>query len=218
MRTVSFDASFVHDDAAAYAARLAPPLSDVMRRLEDEVRREGQPAVGRAVGSLLRALVAASGGRRVVEVGCNVGYSALWMASALAPDGRIDTIEIDPATAARARANFAAAGFAGRVHVHEGAALDVLPRLVGPFDLVFLDAVKAEYVRYLDLVLPHVRVGGLVVADNMFWNGKAWDPRAKDDDTLGVRAFAKRLAADPRFATTLVPAEDGVLVAVRLGP
>src|SRR5439155_7467027 len=103
--------------------------------------------------SVLRALVASAGGGRVLEVGTNFGYSALWMAAGLRADGHLDTIEIDAGTAKRARENFREAGVGARISVHEGAALDVLPTLKGPYDLVFLDAVKSEYPRYLDHAL-----------------------------------------------------------------
>src|SRR5439155_24394210 len=102
-----------------------------------------------------------------------------------------------------------------KVQVHEGAALDVLPRLKGPYDLAFLDAVKAEYPRYLDHALPTVRVGGIVAADNLFWQGRVWDAKADDADTRGVREYTRRVLEDERLASALVPSEDGLGVSVR---
>jgi predicted O-methyltransferase YrrM len=209
---VSFDESFLAPEAAAFVERIHPlPFPAVMRRIEEEARKEGQPAVGRGTGSLLRALAAAVRARRILEVGCNLGYSGLWLASGRAA---LDTIEIDPALARRARAHFAEAKVAATVH--EGAALDVLPRLAGPYDLAFLDAVKAEYPRYLDHALRLLRPGGVVAADNMFWLGRAWDEKERDSDTEGVREYARRVTTDARFATSIVPSEDGLAVSVLL--
>ena len=214
---MSFDQSFLHPDAEKYALSLTPlPYPEVMERLEREIQREDQPAVGRLTGSALRMLVAATRAERVLEVGGNVGYSALWLSSGLGPSGTLETIEVKPELARRAEANFQEAGLGGRARVHVGLALDVLPRLEGPFDVVFLDAVKAEYERYLDLALPKLRPGAVVAADNAFWVGRAWG-KARDEDSVGIRAYAKRVAEDPRLASTLLPVEDGLMVSALRG-
>ena len=214
---MSFDQSFLHPAAEQYVHGLTPlPFPAVMERLEQEIRRQDQPAVGRLTGSVLRVLVAASRAERVLEVGTNVGYSGLWLAGGLGPAGTLDTIEIKPDIARRAEAAFAEAGLGPRARVHVGAALDVLPRLEGPFDVVFLDAVKSEYVRYLDLVLPMLRPGGVVAADNAFWLGRAWG-KSRDEDSVGIRAYAQRVFEDPRLASSLVPVEDGLAVSVLRG-
>ena len=211
---VSFDQSFLHPDAEKYVHSLTPlPFPAVMERMEREIQREDQPAVGRLTGSVLRALVAANRAERVLEVGCNVGYSALWLAAGLPAHGTLDSIEVKPDLARRAERNFADAGLAGRARVHVGKALDVLPGLDGPFDVVFLDAVKSEYGAYLDLALPRLRPGGVVAADNAFWLGRAWG-RSRDEDAVGIRAYTKRVVEDPRLVTTLVPVEDGLAVSV----
>jgi predicted O-methyltransferase YrrM len=215
---VSFDQSFVEGAAQRYLTGLVPLPYRNMELMEREIADEGRPAIGRGTGSILRALVAATGGVRVLEVGTNVGYSALWMASGLARGGRIDTIEIDEPIAARAKRNFANAGQAASIAVHVGPALEVLPRLRGPYDLVFLDAVKAEYPRYLDEALRLTRVGGIVAADNVLWGGRAWDEKAQDDDTRGIREYTRRVMADARLASTLVPSEDGLMVSAVRAP
>jgi predicted O-methyltransferase YrrM len=212
---MSHDQSFLDPKAHAYVEGLFRPPYAVMERMEREIAMEGQPAVGRSTGAVLRALALASGGSRILEVGTNVGYSALWLASELRPHGHLDTIEIDPGIARRARANFDEAKVGGRITVHEGAALDVLPRLQGPYDMVFLDAVKAEYPRYLDHALRALRPGGILAADNAFWLGRAWGKPAQDDaDTRGVQELTRRVTGDPRLAAAMVPSEDGLLVAV----
>lgn len=213
---MSFDESLLPPAAAAYLERtIAPPYAQ-MERVEREVRAEGQPAVGRQTGSLLRALALARGATRVLEVGTNLGYSGLWLCAGLAPGGAFEGIEIDARLAARAEATLREATAAGlRATVHVGAALDVLPRLpAASYDLVFLDAVKAEYPRYLDHALRLLRPRGIVAADNMFWSGRAWDERAQDADTRGVREYTRRVFAEPRLASTIVPVEDGLAVSI----
>lgn len=214
---MSFEISFLAPEAARFATQhVAPPYPEVAARMEREIEKEAQPAVGRGAGSLLRALAAVTQARRVVEVGTNLGYSALWLVAGMPQGGRLDTIEFDPDIASRAEANFRDAGIADRVAVHRGKALDVLPRLEGPVDLVFLDAAKAEYPTYLEHAARLLRPGGVLAADNAFWTGKAWDAARQDADTQGVRELVRRAFEDKRFAaTTLVPIEDGVLVAIR---
>ncbi|HET6403956.1 MAG TPA: O-methyltransferase [Candidatus Thermoplasmatota archaeon] len=213
---MSFDESMLPPDAAAYLHRqLAPPFP-ALERLEREVEAEGQPAVGRQTGSLLRALALSCKAQRVLEVGTNLGYSGLWLCAGLGPQGRFEGIEIDPSLAQRAGANLHEA-VGARAQVHQGAALDVLARLpAGQYDLVFLDAVKAEYPRYLDHALRLLRVGGILAADNMFWSGAVWDDAKQDADTRGVREYTRRVLAEPRLATTIVPVEDGLAVSVVL--
>ena len=211
------DGDFLAPEAHRYLESLRPALSPVMLRLHQEALREDQPAVNPDSGNLLRVLTAASGGRRVLEVGTNLGYGALWMAAGLAPEGRLDTIELDPGMVRRARANFAEAGYADRITVHEGAALDVLPRLErGAYDLVFLDCVKSEYPAYLDHARRLLRPGGLLVADNLFWHGNAWRTGADDADTRGIRSYTAAVRSDARVLTSVVPLGDGLGVSVLL--
>lgn len=211
------DGDFLPREVHDHLVSLRPALSPVMLRVEREAIAEGQPAVNPDAGNLLRVLVAASGGRRVLEVGTNLGYGALWMAGGLAPGGRIDTIEIDPGMARRARERFHEAGYGDRIEVHEGAALAVLPRLdPGAYDLAFLDCVKSEYPAYLEHARRLVRPGGLIVADNLFWHGNAWDARAEDEDTRGIRAYSTAVRSDARILTSVVPVGDGLGVSVLL--
>lgn len=211
------DGDFLPREVHEYLASLRPALSPVMLRVQREAVEGGQPAVNPDAGNLLRVLVAASGGRRVLEVGTNLGYGALWMAAGLAPGGRLDTIEIDPEMVRRARGNLREAGYGDRATVHEGAALSVLPRLeAGAYDLVFLDCVKSEYPAYLEHARRLVRPGGLVVADNLLWHGNAWRTDAQDPDTRGVRAYTTAVRSDARILTSVVPVGDGLGVSVVL--
>lgn len=211
---MSFDESMLPPEASAYIQRHVAAPFPVVERLEREIRAEGQPAVGRQTGSTLRALALAHRATRVLEIGTNVGYSGLWLAAGLGPHGTFEGIEIDPALAQRAGANLHEA-IGKRASVHQGAALDILPRLAsGAYDLIFLDAVKSEYPKYLDHALRLAKPGAIIAADNMFWSGAAWDEAKQDPDTRGVREYTRRIFAERRLTSTIVPVEDGLAVSI----
>ena len=168
---------------------------------------------------LLEALIAVSGARSVLEIGTFTGVGALAMAGALPADGRIVTIERDPENAAAAQRHIAASPLADRIQLIEGDALATLPRLPGPFDLVWIDAWKADYPRYLDLVAPKLAPRGIIVADNLFRDGAALAPAADDDDgTLGVLEFARRVQESDQLHNVLLTVGDGLLLAWRATP
>ena len=171
------------------------------------------PATARAVQILLRA----SGARRVLEIGTLAGYSAVWIARTLPPDGELLTLEIDPDRAAVARRSLEVAGVADRVEVRVGDALDLMAALDPdpPFDAVFLDADKERYCEYLEQAARLVRRGGLFVADNAFWRGGVLDPSGSGELAAHIHRFNERVAADPRFEATILPVGDGLMVAVR---
>jgi predicted O-methyltransferase YrrM len=200
-----------------YAAALFAPEDAVLLALRDDADRAGLPpiAISADTGRLLQVMIRAVGARRILEVGTLGGYSAIWMARALPGDGRLVTLEHDPAHAAFARAHIAAAGLAPLVEVVEGQALQLLPAFDGEwFDLVFLDADKEPLPTYLDWALRLVRPGGAIIADNALWGGRVLDDRVADDATLGVREFNRRLATDPRLTSIIVPTHDGVTIAI----
>jgi predicted O-methyltransferase YrrM len=182
-------------------------------------------AVSPALGKLLHVLAKAVGARRILEIGTLGGYSTIWLARALPPDGRVVTLEIDPRHAAVARGNFARAGVAERVDLKLGAALDVLPTLGphGPFDFVFIDADKGGYTAYLPWAIQLSRAGALIVADNVVRDGKVIDPASTDENVRGIRRFNEALAAERRVVATEVQmvgvkGYDGIAVMVVTDP
>lgn len=193
----------------------------LLAELRAEADRTGLPpiAVSADVGRLLDLLVRTTPARAVLELGTLGGYSALWLGRALAPGGRLVTVEIDPARAAFARGFVARAGLADRVTVMEGAALDVIPAaleaLGGALDVAFLDAVKTEYPAYLAALRDHVAPGGLLLADNVLGSSRWWIDDVGHPDRDAVDAFNRALAADPAFDVAAVPLREGVLVARR---
>ncbi|MFL5582807.1 MAG: O-methyltransferase [Gemmatimonadaceae bacterium] len=208
------------DAVSEYICSLFATEDDLLLSLREDADRQGLPPIAIApdAGRLLQVLIAASGARRVLEVGTLGGYSAIWMARGLPEGGRVVSIESEAAHAAFARRWIERAGVADRVEVREGRALDVLPALDGErFDLAFLDADKEPLPTYLDWAVRLVRPGGLVVADNALWGGRVIDRSVDDARTRAVREFNRKLAAHPRLTSVVVPTGDGMAIGVVMG-
>lgn len=220
-----------------YIEELFAPEDDVLRALRAGVAEAGMPEIyiSAEAGRLLQVLLAAAGARRVLEIGTLGGYSAIWMARALPADGRLITLEREPAHAALARRFIARAGLAERIEVREGDAHALLRELEAAgerFDACFIDAEKEGYADYLARALTLVREGGLILADNVLWHGDvlpggALHAGGDDDDDVGlarrretartVDAFNRAIAGDAALLSTIVPVRDGIAVAVRRG-
>jgi len=158
------------------------------------------PAHGKLLWLLARTLQA----KRILEIGTLGGYSAIWLARGLAPGGRLITLEALEKHAALARENLARAGLGDRVEVRVGPALETLPRLAGPFDLVFIDADKQNNPEYFRWALKLSRPGSLIVVDNVVRDGAVLDARSRDGAVQGVRQLYELMAAEPRVAATAV--------------
>lgn len=180
-------------------------------------------AVSPMHGRLLHVLARARGARRILEIGTLGGYSTIWLARALPPDGHLVTLESEPEHAEVARTNLAAAGLADVVEVRVGAALDTLADLeradVEPFDLVFIDADKPPYAEYLQAALRLSAPGTLIVADNVVRGGAIVDADPDDPAVAGVQRFNAALAAEPRVTASVVQmvgakGHDGMAFAV----
>jgi len=202
-----------------YLARILPPRDPILREMEEIGAREEIPVSDPEVGKLLSILVRATGARRILEIGTAIGYSTLCLARG-SEEAHVVTIDIDPERQARARAFLARAGVAERVEMVTGAALDILAKLSGPFDFAYIDAVKTEYRRYLDLILPILKVGGTIVADNLLWSGAVARPPEDDDEpddenTEAIRAFNPYFMIHPQLNATIMAVGDGVGLATK---
>jgi caffeoyl-CoA O-methyltransferase len=196
-----------------YAERLTTPDDEFMGALAAQIVAElPYPSMlsGPLVGRLLETLVFAVQPRLVVEIGTYGGYSALSMARALPAGGRLVTLELDPAHTQFARRAFERAG-EERIELIEGAALESLETLDGPYDLVFIDADKTGYRDYYEAVVPKLAPGGLIAVDNTLRRGTVLDP-GDDEQAQTVAAFNDHVARDPRTRQVLLPARDGVTV------
>ena len=171
----------------------------------------GRQVCGPTVGALLRQLVLLLKPRRVLEIGTFSGYSTVWMAGALPEGGRIDTIEINDEMESLIQEGLSRAGVADRVRLVLGDALDLLPMVDETYDLVFIDADKRDYVAYYQSVFDLVRPGGLIVADNVLWDGKVVsDTPPRDQQTRGILAFNDLVAGDERVENFILPLRDGL--------
>ncbi len=194
----------------------SPVLDDIARGNE----QRGLPLVDAEVGALLRVLATAIGATRILEIGTAIGYSGIWLAGALPPGGTLITMEMDPARADEARANFSRAGLSDRVSVIVGDANLKLAKLAGPFDLIFQDGAKSLYPVMLDRLAALLRPGGILITDNVLWDGEVVPgflekPVRDDQDTRAIAEYNQRLAAHPALMTATVPLRDGVSISVK---
>ena len=196
-----------------YLAAVHPPMSALLDEMLSQGRAEGIPIVDPLSGRLLQVLVAATRPRRLVEVGTAIGFSTLWMATALPNDGRIQTIDPDRGRTDRARSFWRRAGLEHRIEVINQPALLALPRLAPGIDFAFIDALKPEYLGYLELLLPRIRPGGVIAVDNLLWSGRVAAGDV-DENTAALRAFNQRFLGDARLDATIVPVGDGIGVGV----
>ncbi len=202
-----------------YLAGLRPEPDAVLAEMEAHGAREGIPIVVPETGALLHTLALANGARRVVEVGTAIGVSTLYLARALPAGGTIVSFEIDAERHAAAQAYLERAGVSDRVDLRRQDAREGLAALEPPFDLAFIDGVKAQYIDYFDLVLPLLGPGAVLAVDNVLMSGTVAEGRSDghwtDEQIATARAFNERLLARPELSGTVTPVGDGVLVAVR---
>ena len=178
------------------------------------------PIIDSAVGRLLETLVLVTGAQRVLEIGTANGYSALWLAQSLPHDGRLISIELDPARAQIARGHFDEAGISNRANVMVGDAARLVHKVSGPFDVIFNDGDKRQYLQLLDRLVTLLRPGGVLVTDNVLWDGEVvpglvTSPQRPADETEAIACYNKQLAADSRLVTSFLPIRDGIAMSVR---
>lgn len=201
----------LEDYCAAHSSAPSALLDELERHTQAHCALP-QMLVGRLEGAFLKMLVKLTGARRILEVGLYTGYSALTMAEALPDDGTIISCDIDAANAAIAQSFFDRSPHGGKIAIHLGPALETIKSFPSDriFDLVFLDADKENYLNYYEAVLPHLKAGGVIVADNVLWSGKVLNPSEKSDHA--IVAFNARVARDARVETVMLGARDGILV------
>jgi caffeoyl-CoA O-methyltransferase len=192
------------EEVEAYADAHSTPPPELFERLAAETRanfENPQMMVGPVEGALLRFLVAMARPQRVLEIGVFTGWSSIEMARALPPGGRIVALDVNEETTAVARRYAEEAGVADRIEYRLGPALETLDELEGPFDLVFIDALKHEYLAYYDAVLPKLADGGTILADNTLFGL---------DEEHALAEFNRRILADERVECVLLPLREGV--------
>ncbi|TVR84222.1 MAG: SAM-dependent methyltransferase [Rhodospirillales bacterium] len=214
-RTIALD-----DALHAYLLRISVREPDVLRRLREETAQLPQRnmQIAPEQGQFMALLVRLTCTSRILEIGTFTGYSALVMAGALPPGGRLLTCDVSETWTAVARRYWAEAGVADRIDLRLGPAMATLDALLAdrasqPFDLAFIDADKEGYPGYFERCLALLRPGGVICVDNVLWGGRVADPSNEDPDTVSIRAFNEALCGDSRIDLSLLPIGDGLTLA-----
>jgi caffeoyl-CoA O-methyltransferase len=207
---------FVPEPIQSYADEFSSPEPEVLAELarETRTRPDCNMMVGHGEGLVLKLLVRLCRARRVLEVGTFTGYSALAMASGLPDDGEVITCDIDPEATAIARRYWSRSPHGAKIRLRLGPALDTIAAEPGPFDFAFIDADKPGYIAYWEAILPRLRAGGVVVADNVLWSGRVLAP--EDENGRALAAFNQHVRRDRRVEHVMLPIRDGITVAVKV--
>ena len=210
----------MNDALYAYLLDVAVEEPEVLARLREETSKLASSGmqIGPDQGAFMGWLVALIGARRAIEVGTFTGYSSICVARALPDDGRLICCDVSEEYTSIARRYWAEAGLADRIELKLGPAVDTLDALLeaggeGEHDFAFIDADKTSYDTYYERCLRLVRKGGVIVIDNVLWDGKVADPSVDDESTSALRALNAKVHADERVASCMIPVGDGLLLA-----
>ena len=206
-------------EQAEYLDRLLPASTGIVAEMEADAEKNRVPIADREVALFLEITARAMKARRVLEIGMAIGYAVVHLAQALPDDGLIVTIEPNDEMIRRSEDYLKRAGVRERVRIERGFALEVIPRLEETFDLIYLDALKEEYSDYLDQSLPLLRVGGVVIADNVLWGGQvAGEIRSPDQQasTEALREFNQHFINHPQLRAEVLSFGDGIAYGVKV--
>ncbi|HEV2424461.1 MAG TPA: O-methyltransferase [Terriglobia bacterium] len=204
-------------ETGKYLDALMPRRDAVTREMERYAAEHDVPIVGPACARVLYQLARISGARRVFEMGSAIGYSTLWLARAVGTRGTVYYTDGDPANVRRATAYLKRGGVLNRVKLLTGDALHLLRSTPGEFDLIFNDVNKDQYPEVFRLAVPRLRIGGLLITDNVLWHGRAQRPAKPGDvHTAAVQKFNRLVYRSPRLFTTIIPLRDGLAVSERI--
>ena len=207
--------TLVASEIESYAQAHSMPESDVARTLREETQRTmeyAQMLVGPLEGAFLKMMAQLVGAKRVLEIGMFTGYSALCFAEALPEQGRVTTCEIDDASAAVARRFFAQSPHGRKVEIRMGPALETMAGLTGPFDLIFIDADKLNYVNYYRRAMELLSPRGVILIDNVLWDGDVLLEPPPDDRTAAIQELNRVVRTDQRVSAVLATIRDGIWI------
>ena len=205
--------AIIQHDQAEYLDRLLPASDDLLAEMEAYAAEHRVPIADREVARFIEITARAINAKRALECGMAIGYSVIHLLRGMGKGGRVVTIDPSDEMIAAARGYYLRAGIRGHVAIYKGYALEVIPTLDETFDLLFIDAVKEEYRGYLDLALPKLRVGGVVICDNLLWGGQvAGEIRSEDQkaSTEALREFNKYFVTHPQFRAEVLAVGDGL--------
>ncbi len=207
--------TIVHPEIEAYLQQHAPVPHPVLEEMEQIGRQRNFPIVGPLVGRLLAVLVRFGHVHTILECGSGFGYSAMWMALALPENGRMICIEYNEENIALAKEFFEKANLVHKVSFMAGNALDLIDTFSQTFDLIVNDVEKPQYPRLLPKMLRRLRVGGMLISDNVLWSGRVVK-EAKDESTRAIQEFNRMLIEDPALFTSFIPLRDGLSLSIKL--
>jgi caffeoyl-CoA O-methyltransferase len=203
-----------HPEVDDYLYSLLPARDEVLAEMEASAGKRNIPIVGPVVASILYQYAQIINAKSVFEMGSAIGYSTIWWARAVGKDGRVFYTDGDRKNSDEARGYFQRAGVSDRINVQTGDALELISEQKQDFDIVFCDIDKKDYSRALKLALPRIRRGGLFIADNVLWSGRVTE-KNPDALTQSIQEFNKTLYATPELMTIIIPARDGLAVAIK---
>jgi caffeoyl-CoA O-methyltransferase len=211
--------AIIKQDQAEYLDRLLPASDELLAEMDAYAAEHRVPIADREVALFLEITARAANAKRALECGMAIGYSVIHLLRGMGDDGRVVTIDPSDEMIKAAEGYLSRAGLRDRVDINKGYALEVIPQLEGPFDLLFIDAVKEEYRGYLDLALPKLRVGGVIICDNLLWGGQvAGEIRSADQkpSTEALRDFNKYFVSHPQLRAQVLAVGDGLGYGVKL--
>lgn len=211
--------AIIQREQAEYLDRLHTGNTGLLAEMEEYAAKHRVPIADREVALFLEITARAMRARQVLEIGMAIGYSVIHLARALPTDGLVVTIEPNDEMIRLSEDYLSRAGLRERVRIERGVALEVMPRLLETFDLVYIDALKEEYTAYLDLALPLLRTGGVVIADNVLWGGQvAGEIRSPDQtaSTQALREFNQHFVHHPALLAEILSVGDGLAYGVKI--
>jgi caffeoyl-CoA O-methyltransferase len=212
--------AILHREQAEYLDGLLPPGDALLAEMESYAAEHRVPIADREVALFLEITARAINAKRALECGMAIGYSVIHLLRGMPADGRVVTIDPSDEMIAAAKGYFTRVGVQERVQIQKGYALEVIPELNETFDLVFIDAVKEEYRGYLDLSLPKLRTGGVVICDNLLWGGRVAGRNESEDyktSTEALRGFNPYFVNHPELRAVVLPVGDGLGYGVKIG-
>jgi caffeoyl-CoA O-methyltransferase len=207
--------AIIHREQAEYLDQLLSQSDPLLAEMEAYAAEHGVPIADREVARFLEITARITGARKALEIGMAIGYSVVHLVRGMGQGGLLVTIEPSEEMIQRATGYLERAGLLDRVRIERGKALDVMPNLDETFDLLFIDALKEEYSQYLDLGLPRLRTGGVVIVDNLLWGGKV---AGNDDEssTVALREFNRYFINHPQLIAEVLSVGDGLGYAVKI--
>ncbi|MDN3669939.1 O-methyltransferase [Echinicola jeungdonensis] len=212
---------FINEELLNYCQEHTSPEDELLAKINRETHAKvlmPRMLSGPLQGKTLELFTKMLQPKVILEIGTYTGYSALWMAKGLGPEGKIITLDINDELEDMVRGYFSESGLGHKIDYRLGNALDLIPELEGKFDMVFIDADKKNYSKYYDMVIDRVPAGGMILADNVLWSGKVLKKEGEkiDKDTKAIKVFNEMVNKDPRVENVIFPIRDGIMLARKL--